>query len=85
MVALCYMSEHCFRLQAATMEGGQLKVKPLSVLKEGSYNCPEERLESLEQKFQEILSFLVKLDIRGTSCDAVTKLEDLVDSCTLCD
>ena len=46
------------------MEGGQLKVKPLSVLKEGSYNCPEERLESLEQKFQEILSFLVKLDIQ---------------------
>ena len=46
------------------MEGGQLKVKPLSVLNDGSYKCPEERLESLEQKFQEILSFLVKLDIQ---------------------
>ena len=60
--ALQYTFERCFRVQSATMEGGQLKVKPLAALKERS--CTEERLEALEQKFQQILSFLVKLDIQ---------------------
>ena len=57
---------HLHRVQAATMEGGQLRLKNLSDLQAQvlSDTSTEGRLESLEQKFQQILSFLVKLDIQ---------------------